>query len=79
MMYQFLQHKFIRSMGVVIVVAAGFFMWLLAHDAIAKPTREHVIDAQARGGVESGVEGVGRRSVARGRATAVPYRVATSH
>lgn len=52
-MYQFLQHKFIRSMGVVIVVAAGFFMWLLAHDAIAKPTREHVIAAQARspGGV----------------------------
>lgn len=52
-MNTFFQHKAVRAAGMVIVVAAGFFMWLLAHDAIAKPARDHVIASQARspGGV----------------------------
>lgn len=52
-MYTFFQHKVVRAAGMVIAVAIGFLMWLLAHDAIAKPTREQTFAAQARspGGV----------------------------
>lgn len=40
MMQGLLNHHVVRSIGVAGLVGMGFFFWLVAHDAIAKPARK---------------------------------------